>query len=404
MTMTQQLKPLECPKCDAAVPIGDGNTTKCPFCGGEVAVPAEYIALRDADEHQRKARAEAVVLLGQLAQPMPLAVRAFWILGTVATYATIGVAIYGLVVGFIVTFGSPPPHGALDLIFSLFVALIAVPMTWEWILHAVASTLHVDVLDKLTGFGGHALLGIVIAVFFVLPILLGQRAAKIRVLHDRLQAKFASRPPTRPGGPAQCRHCSAPLEVAPGALGARCLYCGTDNLLTVTKQVASSEQARAHASESELDNVVAERAALRAELIPDFKIVGILALLLMPMCGGVGRGVEALLAENDGDGTPHSTHAGGTPVLYGHGDHRPQGEVTLDCAPCSFYVPLHHGDKVTVSLTSKDAVAVKRRVVDPWYWLSWNWDTLAGPAPYSGWYRIDVDNEKPGATLHWKVN
>ena len=402
--MSQQLKPLECPKCDAAVPIGDGNTTKCPFCGGEVAVPAEYITLRDADEHQRKARAEAVELLGQLAQPMPLPVRAFWIVGKVATYATIGVAIYGFVVGLIIGFDSPPPHGTLDFILALLLALIAVPMTWEWLLHALASTLHVDLLDKLTGFGGHALLGIVIAVFFVLPILLGRRAAKFRELHDRLQARFASRKPSRPGGPAQCRHCSAPLEVAPGALGARCLYCGTDNLLTVTRQLASSEQQQAKASQSELYDVMAERSLLRDELVPDFMVVGLIALVLMPMCGGVGRGVEALLAENDGDGTPHSTHAGGTPVLYGHGEHRPQGDVTLDCAPCSFYVPLHHGDTVTVTITSKDAVAVKRRVVEPWYALNWDWDTLTGPAPYSGWYRIEVENEKPGAILHWKVN
>jgi hypothetical protein len=76
-----------------------------------------------------------------------------------------------------------------------------------------------------------------------------------------LQAALASKPPTTAGGAASCRHCNAPLVVAPGALGARCEHCGADNLVQIPAEWASRaraidatmrldvELARAHAAE-----------------------------------------------------------------------------------------------------------------------------------------------------------
>lgn len=59
---------------------------------------------------------------------------------------------------------------------------------------------------------------------------------------------MAARPPARAGGPAQCRQCGAPLVVAAGALGARCSYCGTDNLVALppewVEQIASESAGR----------------------------------------------------------------------------------------------------------------------------------------------------------------
>src|SRR5207253_1658793 len=53
------------------------------------------------------------------------------------------------------------------------------------------------------------------------------------VERGKLQAELAAKPPSRPGGPARCRRCDAPLDVKPGDLGVRCFYCRTDNLVAM---------------------------------------------------------------------------------------------------------------------------------------------------------------------------
>ena len=402
-----ELKPLVCSKCDAAVPLGTTDTTTCPYCGARVPVPPELVKLRDADEHQRTARAEAAELLTELAQPLPTVVRAFDVLGTIAMRTAIGIAALGFIVGIVVSFangGADSP--VLALVFAVFIGLLAVPQAWEYLLHRLATSMHVDLVDRLGGFWASSLLGVVIAIVFVLPIVFGARARTLRELHDRLQRQFAGRPPLRPGGPARCRHCDAPLEVAAGALGARCLYCNTDNLIEVTASAAASAGTAAETSEEEVFSARVKRGSLLEAAMGGLKLAGLLALVLLPVCGGVGRICEALIDENDADGTPHSTRASGPLVL--HGDEAPRaagpGDVALSCTDCTLYVPLHRGDTLTATGSHGEKVDVERRIAGPWYGLQWDWGAMNGPAPYTGWYRIHVvadgDNK---ATLQWSA-
>jgi LSD1 subclass zinc finger protein len=402
-----ELKPLVCSACDAAVPLGTTDTTTCPYCGARVAVPPELVQLRDADKQQRAARAEAAELLTELAQPLPIFVRAFDLLGTIAMWTAIAIAAAGFIAGIIVAFASDGADSPLlALVFGVFIGLLAVPQAWEYLLHRLAPSMHVDLVDRLGGFWASALLGAVIAIVFVLPIVFGTRARTLRELHDRLQRQFAGKPPLRPGGPARCRHCDAPLEVAPGALGVRCLYCNTDNLIEVTASAAAQAGTAATISEQEVSSARVARGSLLEAAIGGLKLVGLLALVLLPMCGGVGRICEALIDLNDADGTPHSTRASGPVVL--HGDDAPHaagpGDVALSCTDCTVYVPLHRGDALAATGSHAEKVDVERRVPGPWYGLQWDWGPMNGPAQYTGWYRIHVvadgDNK---ATLQWSA-
>lgn len=73
----------------------------------------------------------------------------------------------------------------------------------------------------------------IIFVLVLIPRLFGIYANRRAVDRSRLLAGLAARAPEHKGGRAQCRVCGAPLEVAKGALIARCLYCETDSVLVV---------------------------------------------------------------------------------------------------------------------------------------------------------------------------
>lgn len=85
-----------------------------------------------------------------------------------------------------------------------------------------------------------------------------------------LLAGLAARPPKLPGGPAGCRECGAPLEVPPGALVARCAYCGADSAVVVRTPFLERARRAARAAVHTLDEAAAidrrERAATRSLL------------------------------------------------------------------------------------------------------------------------------------------
>ncbi len=174
------LEPLRCHACDGCVPLVDAPTAHCPFCQATVEIPAAY---RELHAHQLEAaalRREAEPLFERL---------------------------------------SSPPARWLDVL----------PLVLVTILPAIASSLVV--------LHDHHLAIVTIFIVVVVPALIPGTAlwvwtVSIHATVTNFQLALASAPPERPGGPACCRECGAPLTVEPGALSATCHYCGADSLVS----------------------------------------------------------------------------------------------------------------------------------------------------------------------------
>lgn len=395
------LQPLECTTCAAAVPLGEGTTARCPYCAAELPIPPAYLKVRDEDRALVAARVEAAKLLAKLAVPLPLPIRGFAVLGMIVGYVALGLFALAFVLGFFLAVHEGGGGGILTLIFAVFVALLAVPMAWEWLVRALADRLHVDLVDRLSGFGAHLLFGLVLVVVVLVPIVLGYYARSIVAARTRLRATFASKPPRRPGGPATCRHCDAPLDVPAGALGVRCLYCDTDNLVELSTATVRAAVGASKQSHRAIAEALGEQYSARRFMIARLKALPIAAIVLVPLVGGLGLLTECVMDE--GAAPSHMTRASGAPMLYREGKKHPPGEVTIDCERyCTFYVPLAHGQRLVVR---GPGVTIERRDIGHWYHLDWwTWTGLEpGPVRHTGWYRIVARPEKPGQKLSWSV-
>src|SRR6185295_18250008 len=105
--------------------------------------------------------------------------------------------------------------------------ILAVPLVYNEVLHDLARRLHTDWADALGGAGSYALLGLALYLVLAVPLLLGDFASSFESVREALQRILAAKPPRMPGGPSECRRCGAALEVRPGELHARCLYCAS---------------------------------------------------------------------------------------------------------------------------------------------------------------------------------
>lgn len=384
------------------MPLGDGTSARCPYCAADVAIPKEYLTLRDDDREEVAARKRAAEMIAELAAPLPLPILVFQKLGAAAYYVVCTIIVVAFILGLRFAFSEGGGGLILTLLFAVLIALLAVPLVWEWLLHAVADRLHVDLVDRLSGFGAHLLLGVFVVVFLLVPLALGYYARRMIAVRTKLQQEFASKPSARPGGPATCRHCDAPLDVPAGALGVRCLYCGTDNLVAVSAAVAKATAASANKSSKAIDDAFSEQFEVRYYTKNRLKAVPVLAVLVIPLFGCLGLLTEVVMDE--GGATGHRTRASGPPMLYGEGNKRPQGEVALDCGgTCTFYVPLVHGQTIVVD--GGDSVVVQRRDIGHWYQLDWwNWTALEpGPVKHTGWYRLIVESSDRNQKLTWSV-
>jgi LSD1 subclass zinc finger protein len=207
------LEILRCPHCSGAVPLGDGDTVPCPFCSTVVTVPPAHRALRDAERRDAATRTDAARMYQKLAAPPnPF----FKLLGLK------GVSLGLVLLSPLILFGT------MLVAFHLLAWL-------EHALHQSFEDLHstkwYDVLFAAT-------VTVVLAVV-ALAGSLGRRRARGRMI---LGDALAARPPERPGGPALCRACGAPLDVPAGALGVRCAYCRADNLIFGDRRGADDDQ------------------------------------------------------------------------------------------------------------------------------------------------------------------
>jgi DNA-directed RNA polymerase subunit RPC12/RpoP len=294
-------RPLLCPSCKAPVPLGDGERTTCPYCGTSVAIPADYVELRDAARRDSADRAEASRLYARLGRPPGPALR-LW--GALAR-ATQGFAWTVFEYGWIL-------------------ALILLPVVPFVLARHAASWIGVDLMDR---FGGPAFALIVLAVFvllIVVPAALSRNATDKASVRLALQQMLAARAPEQPGGVTRCRRCGAPLTVSSGALGARCDYCRADNLVALPAKWLEIRNRRVARDHDAITAAADDEKRVRATGARRLRTIAVGVLVAAPLAAVAGHVFPGQRpAWSRSHGTPRAM------LRVGHPDERVQaGRVT----------------------------------------------------------------------------
>jgi len=242
---------LRCPACGADVPLGpsdgdanDASDATCAHCGKAVPLPAAYRELRSLQHEDRAARRRGQALFATLDSPP-------WLLTRVLA----------------AIFDQPMP---------VFWFFFGVPVG----LASIFAGLWADARFHPPAAVTAAVSFLVLLAFAFVPRALGiyanRRAGGRRVL----LAGLAAQPPKLQGGPAGCRECGAPLDVPPGAMVARCVYCGADSAVHVRTRFLARARSAARATVHTIDDAAAidhrERAETRRTLTSELLRYGML--------------------------------------------------------------------------------------------------------------------------------
>jgi LSD1 subclass zinc finger protein len=401
------LELLRCPECATPVALADAPAVRCPSCGADVPVPDAHRAAFAHERREAETRAEATRLYAQLGRP-PLALRA------------IGVAFAP---------GKVIPHPknpllslvawyyrvALVVIAPMAMLLVAILIPHLTML-AIGRAQHANYMDTLSSSTRDWIdLPFAFAAFLV-GTALGVYGRRRAIATHHLQACLAARPPSREGGPSECRSCGAPLSVPDGAYGVRCVYCGSDNLVALppawinavkrdVAQVAGAIDEAAAALAAEGKRL---RRAMRWQLaISAAALAAILAIAaatqrphpptLVPPTWSAFAGDPRPLVLRDRRGLDQL--AGTVEPLAVDGGCTSLHEAKLDCVdgPCvaRVYLALRRGDEVALRFPAAPAtVRVARHT--GWVWpdtVHGTFGPLVGTdarftADWSAWYEL----------------
>lgn len=278
-----ELRVWDCPSCGAPLPpAGLDSDVTCTSCGKQTTIADGS----DAIVREKQSRAEAEAIFEKLGRPprwsqrvaAGLASWKVWVLG------------FPFALGLLWTIGEKPRNW--------FEAI------WEHLFHERLE----HVVSPAKAFLLHDGFQVAVAVGLLVWSLLGERVDARR----DLQAMLAAKPPETEGGPARCRQCSAPLDVTPGALGARCPYCGADNLVVLPPEWIA--KAKSMASELRLTvDLARKRAAVgRRRMIVAAAWRVPLVLLLLYMVTSSAASVRGYATWDD---MRVSLHGGGPPEI-----------------------------------------------------------------------------------------
>src|SRR5262245_24450471 len=96
------LAPLRCTKCGGMVPLGEADRSRCPFCGDDVPIPEDHLALRAADRAHTSGRERATELYRRLGEP-PGRALLFWArAGTIALWCLLALVPVALLLWIVV--------------------------------------------------------------------------------------------------------------------------------------------------------------------------------------------------------------------------------------------------------------------------------------------------------------
>lgn len=423
MASEPKLSPLACPRCGAAVPLGEGTVARCSYCAIDVPVPPEYIALRDDAKTRVRDKAELDRLYAEASRPPSKLIRGFAAIGRgVQIGALVGGAliIVGTIIGVIIR----EQDFMTTVISTVLMTPLAIPAFFETLFHLIGSHSY-DLVDRLGAFGG-LLPGITVWLLVAVPLLISNtcRGALAKIV--MLRMRLAAGQPVQPGGPATCRGCGAALDVPPGALGVRCTYCETDNLVTVPGRAAAKDHRETTHMHEAIDHVYAvhqrQLAAARATLRRN---LGVSLAGLVVLFGVLYFPAHYFL---DGSFTVARTAAGhrgklypdddGNPVIARDSDDTVELGFTWRCHTrkrlcIHFYVALEKGDHVTFASPDRDLDFTLQRhqhlVLSVGVWEPWVDDAkLAERAPYTGWYRVEVSapfgTEVANTSVRWSAS
>lgn len=206
-SMSEGLSVLACASCGAPVEVTREKLTHCAHCGHDTEVPENYRAALDVAEREVETDALTQAAFAKLGAGPPWPLRA---IGVISSKWWLVPLLFLFVFDVVVDIA--------DYGFDHIEAWFGVN-GWDWF------TLNEQILIV----WGSSIF--VMAVLVVLGAFGMRRATDLTALHAALAAK----PPDREGGPARCRECGAPLTIPKNALGVRCAYCKTDNLVAIPK-------------------------------------------------------------------------------------------------------------------------------------------------------------------------
>jgi LSD1 subclass zinc finger protein len=419
-----KLRPLSCPKCGAAVPLGDGAVARCTYCSIDVPVPPEYIALRDDAKTRVADRAELERSYAEASRPPGVLVRAFARIGRGFTLGCLGAGAL-IVVGTIISVLIHEQDLMTAAISAVLMVLFAIPAFLEMMFHLACARSYdlVDALGALTG----VLQGITVWLLVAVPLLVSQTCRGALATIIMLRQRLAAGKPVSPGGPATCRGCGAALDVPPGALGVRCTYCETDNLVSIPGAVAAKDHRDATHMHEAIEKVL-DRHALQLDSQRLQLRRNLVASLIGLVCA---FGVLYFPAHYFLDGTftmarTASDHRGNlypgrledaNPVIPRDSSQPVDLTFTWKCHKSErrcidFYVALRRGERVTFDASDRDLSFTLMRhqhfvfsmgEEDPWVKDA----SLAARTPYTGWYQLEVSappgTEDVHTTLRWST-
>lgn len=380
--------PLHCPTCNAPVPLGTGDTATCAACGASVPLPEQYRALRDTEHQDSTDRAEAERLYRKLGKP-PSKWLELWVTVFVLGAGAIGGVIYLLV--------------AIGGVFILLAALLL-----ELLLHWLAGPLGIDLIDRFGGGTTYAVFAAAVLVLGVLPAWLASYLQSSGDLRLKLQANLAARPPQRPGFPSTCRQCGAALDVAPGQLGARCAYCGSDNLVALPPEWVERAGKRQRHFHQNIVEAAAKAAALTREARGDLTAIGIIGGIAIVLMAGVGH-FAVWLDEEDVPIT-FSASMGPPRVLYNWSDSTTLPENTTGDLHRAIHIALRNHEVLelttsalcpTLTVFNTTSFPLIQREDAVPFGIAGDGSRVARYiAPYTGLFKLDLVGD---GTLRWRI-
>ncbi|MBV8757070.1 MAG: hypothetical protein JO257_07345 [Deltaproteobacteria bacterium] len=418
-----KLSPLACPRCGASVPLGEGPIARCTYCAIDVPVPAEYIALRDDAKTRVRDREQIDRLYAEASRPPSRFVRAFAKLGRIVTRIGLGAGaliVVATVIGVIVR----EQDGMTAAISALLMIVLVIPAFLETMFH-LAGARSVDLVDAFGALAG-VLPALAVWLLVVAPVLISSTCRGALASIIGLRMRLAAHQPVQPGGPATCRGCGAALDVPAGALGVRCTYCETDNVVAIPAMLAAADHREATHVHEAIDQVMARhQSELRAQR-KDLRLQLVTTLIALIVAFEILYFPAHYFL--DGTFTMARTPAGhrgilypadvGNPTIAANATQPVELEFTWKCHNVRrrcihFYVALERGERVTFETPQPDLqLALQRHqhlVLSVGVWEPWVTDaSLAARAPYTGWYRVEasvpIGTESVTTSLRWSTS
>lgn len=313
--MTQaSLDVLQCPSCRAPVAIAAAATTRCAHCGSEVTIPDAHRQALELVEQQVKADALTQRAFRILGRPPMLPLRAF-------SFITAGVTVF------------------LCCFYIRFINGIE-----AWVAAVVETHHHLNFYDWYTPRQVWMLRWGLLGVVCFIGVILGALGRRRAVTRAALKAALHARPPSKPGGPALCRECGAPLTVPADAWGVRCAYCSADNLTAIPQEWLSAARQKVKNLAKEAREAIRQQRNVDYHFRRDlFRSAGLILAAFLLMEGWMAfRGRNEVLEADDY--LPLAVSASPRKMvgreIKGPGQPPPPGRIPLDgCSGAGYRLP-----------------------------------------------------------------